>query len=83
MITKEYFESIGLTEKQTNAVTKALSKEQHFKDILKKAGVHHVAVDKIAGKTDISKLDGMDDDTLTEMIKNEWSDFIPKNNPRR
>lgn len=76
MITEQFYNSIGLNAKQTEEIQKALSQEQHFKDVLKKAGVHHIAVDKIAAKTDISKLNGIDDDTLTEMIKNEWADFI-------
>ena len=78
MITKEFYKSIGLTDEQTKALTKALEKEQRFKAILRRAGVMPAAIDKIAAQSDTSGIDDIGEAALIEMIKEEWSGFIPQ-----
>ena len=76
MITKEYYQSIGLTDEQTKAISKAMANEQRFRRILHDCGIAPNIADKIIAKTDANKLETMDDIMLTAMVKEDWADFI-------
>ena len=76
MITKEYYQSIGLSDEQTNAISKAMANEKRFRNILYKCGITPFVAEKITASTDISKIESMDDSLLTELVKEEWGVFI-------
>lgn len=84
MITKEFYKSIGLTDEQTAAISKALEREQRYRDILRRAGVMPQAIERIVATSDTETIDEIGEAALIEMIKEEWSGFItPKNKPER
>ena len=79
MIPKEFYKDIGLTEKQTEAITKAMNNERRYRDLLRRAGVNPKVVDKIAEKSDTSIIDEIGEVALLEIVKEEWAAFIPNN----
>jgi len=84
MITKEFYKSIGLTDEQTAAISKALEREQRYRDILRRAGVMPQAIERIVATSDTETIDEIGEAALIEMIKEEWSGFITqKNKPER
>ena len=79
MIKKDFFESIGLNDEQIKALTKAMENETRFRGLLKKAGVASCVHDRITAISDTSVIDEIGEKPLLEIIKDEWSAFIPKN----
>lgn len=78
MITNEFYKSIGLTDEQTAAISKALEREQRYRDILRRAGVMPQAIERIVATSDTEIIDAIGEAALIEMIKEEWSGFIIK-----
>lgn len=78
MITNEFYKSIGLTDEQTAAISKALEREQRYRDILRRAGVMPQAIERIVATSDTEIIDEIGEAALIEMIKEEWSGFIIK-----
>ena len=78
MITDDFYSSIGIDESQRKAIKKQLDNEQRFRSALLKAGVMPSVINKIVSKSDSCKIAQMDDELLSETIKEQWAEFIKK-----
>ena len=79
MINNNIIKALNLTKEQTEIYIDLSRKESVLRKAVIRCGVHRACIDKIINKCDVSKFDPDNVDSLDEAIKQDWGEFIIKN----
>lgn len=78
MITRAFYESIGLTKKQIEAVEQAVEKEQYYVFLLVEAGLHEDAIFAVLTTEDTNIVHDISDKEIIKLIKKRHKNLLKK-----